>query len=282
MNEKLRYDLSKYLENLKRQYSIQSNSLKQLHEYADRRLKIISHKNGSDYYAVMTPGDNRYRYLGTGSNDEVQRIKEAHFLKLSTAELRAEIAAITALLKKDFCSTYEKVNLKLTKAYRDSSLFSDQSTTHKASAWKTEMEHYKSSFDPFKPNELIHKTHDGTLVRSKGEALIYNYLLSLNITFVYELPLRINTSPGRGLLLPDFTILSELDYQSVIYIEHQGMMSISSYRDKFQESVYKYWSNNIIPQRDVFFTFDLPNGGFDDGPIKDIIASHLRPHNSPS
>ena len=58
-------------------------------------------------------------------------------------------------------------------------------------------------------------------------------------------------------------------------------MDSNNYRNKFNESVYKYWSNNYIPECDVFFTFDLPNGGFDDSPIKSIVDRHIRPnHNS--
>ena len=138
------------------------------------------------------------------------------------------------------------------------------------------MENYKASFPPYRPQELIHPTHDGTMVRSKSEALIYNYLLDMGVTFIYELPLRITYNGKQSLLLPDFTILSEDDYKTVIFIEHQGMMSTPFYRDKFNESVYKYWLNNYIAERDVFFTFDSPNGTLDDRPIRDIIFRRVR------
>ena len=138
------------------------------------------------------------------------------------------------------------------------------------------MEQYKRTIDLFRPEELIHKTRDGSFVRSKGEALIYNYLLEAGITFVYELPLRIRYDGKRSLLLPDFTVLCETDNKSIIFIEHQGMMNDPRYRNKFIESVYKYWSNDYLPERDVFFTFDLPNGGFDDTAVKSIIRRFVR------
>ena len=114
------------------------------------------------------------------------------------------------------------------------------------------------------------------MVRSKSEALIYNYFLDLGITFIYELPLEIKYGYKGRLLLPDFTIHSEIDLRRIIYLEHQGMMSNTQYRSKFNETIYKYWLNNYIPERDVFFTFDLPNGGFDDTPVKSIINRHIR------
>ena len=102
------------------------------------------------------------------------------------------------------------------------------------------------------------------------------YLLELGVTFVYELPLRIKIGDKDGLLLPDFTILSERDYKTVLYLEHQGMMSVSKYRTKFNDTVYKYWLNNYLPERDVFFTFDSPNGGFDDTPVRSIVQMYIK------
>ena len=70
-------------------------------------------------------------------------------------------------------------------------------------------------------------------------------------------------------------ILTDIRTASVVYIEHQGMMSIPKYRNKFNETVFKYWSNDLMPERDVFFTFDSPDGGFDDTPIKDIVTNKV-------
>ena len=277
MNNKLRYELSSHLEDSKRQYEAQSIKLNQLEGLTEKRLKASFRSNKSIYYSVYDPESNKYRYLGTDSNEEVSQIKEAHLLKMSVSNLLKEISRTETYIKRSVEVDFEAINSRLSKTYRLSSYAGLMSLSDAASTWKKEMKEYKKTFAPFRPDELIHRTRDGQYVRSKGEALIYNYLLDLNVSFIYELPLVVKSGYKNGLLLPDFTILSELDYKSVIYIEHQGKMDSTNYRNKFIESVYKYWSNDYIPERDVFFTFDLPNGGFDDSPIKSIVERCVRP-----
>ena len=281
MNKKLRYDLSSHLEELRNQYEKQSKQFQQLEEFSTRHLKARYRSNGYSYFYVFNPNKSKYSYLGTINSEEVCKIKKAHFLKLSTSSLQKEIKLIETFLNKSGDVDFEAINNKLSKVYRIAAPINHISESDLASKWKDNMEEYKATFPPFRPEELIHRTQDGQYVRSKGEALIYNYLLYLGVVFVYELPLVIRKGFKDSLLLPDFTILSEIDCKSVIYIEHQGKMDSNNYRNKFNESVYKYWSNNYIPERDVFFTFDLPNGGFDDSPIKSIVDRHIRPnHNS--
>lgn len=276
MDSYMRYMLNSYLNEIKTRFHKEQHRLSQMPGYETRRLKITNSSNRHQYFSVFTPETGTYKYLGSEKNDEVIKIKEAHYLASSTKTLRCEIRAVEQFLKQSSCVTYEDINANLSKVYRDSLVTNSVSSSEKAATWKKEMEKYKASFPPFRPEELIHPTHDGSMVRSKSEALIYNYLLDMGVTFVYELPLRISYNSRRSLLLPDFTILSEMDFKSVIYIEHQGMMSVPAYRTKYNESVYKYWLNNYIPERDVFFTFDSPNGGFDDRPIRDIIFRRVR------
>lgn len=277
MNKKLRYELSSHLEDLKRQYETQRMKLAQLEGLSIKKLKASFRSNGAAYYSVYDPESSKYRYLGTDSNEEVSKIKEAHLLKMSVSNLLEEIMRTESFIRRSVEVDFEAINSRLSKTYKLSSYAGLASVSDAASKWKKEMEEYKKTFAPFRPDELIHRTRDGQYVRSKGEALIYNFLLDLDVTFIYELPLVIKNNYKNGLILPDFTILSELDFKSVIYIEHQGKMESNNYRNKFIESVYKYWSNDYIPERDVFFTFDLPNGGFDDSPIKSIVERCIRP-----
>ena len=111
------------------------------------------------------------------------------------------------------------------------------------------------------------------MVRSKSEALIYNFLLEAGYTFVYELPLK----GTHRTFFPDFTILSEIDYKTEIRIEHQGMYGKDDYRDRSEAREYDYWSNGFLPGRDVYFTFDDNKGGCDIGPIAEILKSRVRP-----
>ena len=277
MNNRCKYELTTYLNDIKVQYANQKNRLRQLEGYDSKRLKINKFNNGRQYYYVFDEENDKFRYLGRESNEDVRRIKEAHFLQLSVRELQHEISIIERVLRLSKSVDYNSINKALKTVYRDSGFSNVSEGSDAANEWKQSMENYKRTFPPFRPEELIHKTRDGTMVRSLGEALIYNYLLDIGVTFIYELPLRIRLGSKDSLLLPDFTLLSEIDYKTVIFIEHQGMMSDPIYRNRFNEKVYKYWLNNYLPERDVFFTFDSPNGGFDDTPIKNLVSRYIRP-----
>ena len=240
-------------------------------------MRITRIVNNKQYFSIFIPEKGSYRYLGSETNEEVLKIKEAHYLAASTKGLLSEISATEKYLRKSTDVAYEDINARLSKVYQNPITVPPSAQTEKAATWKKAMEEYKASFPPFRPEELIHPTHDKTMVRSKSEALIYNYLLEMGVTFIYEAPLKITVNNKKTLLLPDFTILSEIDYKTVIYIEHQGMMSLPQYRSKFNDAVYKYWLNNYLPEKDVFFTFDTPNGVLNDQPIKNIISRYVRP-----
>lgn len=276
MDNKARSMLSTYLRDIKTRCKSEQNMFRNLAGYESKRLRLTRTHNSKNYYSVFIPEQNTYKYLGSGRSSEVRKIKEAHFLERSIKDLTSEIHHVEQFLYKSKGVSYDDINARLPKVYRNACVPHVKSSSDMAIAWKEKMEEYKASFPPYRPEELIHRTHDNTLVRSKGEALIYNYLLELGVTFVYELPLRIKIGDKDGLLLPDFTILSERDYKTVLYLEHQGMMSVSKYRTKFNDTVYKYWLNNYLPERDVFFTFDSPNGGFDDTPVKNIVQMYIK------
>ena len=276
MHDKVRIELIKYLNEIRRQHKAQVTRLSDLNGYETERLQVNRHKSGGKYYRLYNSDTGKYQYLGKADHPEVHKIQEAHFLSRSVKELEHEIMMIDKVLKLSKDISFESIDNSLSLAYRGAVPKCD-GNSELARKWKLSMESYKKTFPPFRPEELISSTRDGTMVRSKSEALIYNYLLEIGATFVYELPLRIRIGNKDSLLLPDFSILSEIDYKSVIYIEHQGMMNTPKYRDRFNETVYKYWLNDYLPERDVFFTFDLRNGGFDDTPIRNIIHRYVRP-----
>lgn len=277
MNFNERNQLSSYLKEIKDRYHKETRRMSQLRNYSSMRLRVTRSKDGRDYYYLFMPEEKRYKYIGAGTNEDVVRIKETQYLQKSISELKREIRLIENVLRSSRDLSYDSINNMLNKAYKGAPIPYAQDTARQAKEWKEKAIRYKDSFPPFKPEELIVMTRDGTLVRSRGEALIYNYLLEIGATFVYELPLRIRMGNKDSLLLPDFTILSEYDYKTIKIIEHQGLMDDPKYRNGFNDKVYKYWSNNYLPERDVFFTFDLPNGGFDDTPVRSIVHRYIRP-----
>ena len=275
MNTVLHQDISSYRNELCARMKRETTRLEQLKGCRSKRLKVMR-KAGNDYYSVIDGSSGKSKYLGTADNEEVRNIKEAHYLDTSLKELRHEIGLLDEILCKSRDLSYDSINDRLHRAYKGATTQQAVSASEEAQIWKAKAEHTISLYPPFRPEERIHSTRDGTKVRSKSEALIYNELLDLGVTFAYELPLRIRAGNKESLLLPDFSIFSEISPGRIIYIEHQGMMSTPKYREKFNDSVFKYWSNGYLPEMDVFFTFDSVNGAFVYSPVKDIIYRHVR------
>ncbi len=104
---------------------------------------------------------------------------------------------------------------------------------------------------PYRPEGLIHRTSDGTPVRSKSEVIVYDVLASLGLSIKYELPLIAKSGNLKDFRLPDFTIF----YQGQTwYWEHLGMLDKASYKWDWQMKERWYqengYSNVLLTSRD--------------------------------
>ena len=110
-------------------------------------------------------------------------------------------------------------------------------------------------------------------MRSKSEVIIANIMLMAGIPFVYEVPMFID----RQMILPDFKILSLVDLKTVIIIEHQGMVFVDDYADKFMRSLKQYLKTEWIPNQNLFFTFDNARETLDVRQVTSILRKHIQP-----
>lgn len=94
----------------------------------------------------------------------------------------------------------------------------------------------------FYEERLIHKTLRGELVRSKSELVIADRLASHNIDYTYEKPLVINGETRY----PDFTIEDE-ESGFKYYWEHCGMLFDPDYKKRWENKLYWYRKNGILP-----------------------------------
>lgn len=255
----------------------QNARLKELEEYGGLNLKVDGISAGRAYYSVSktnaSRGTRKYKYLGKEPNDTVRRVKEVKHLEKALKILGKNIYVLEKVIAEVKPVDRDSVDQMLPAVYRKAVLAAPAQKDPRAVHWKKQAEAYKATFEPYHPEELIHPTDDGTMVRSKSEALIYNFLLRLGITFVYELPVKTRTRTR----FPDFTLLSEVDYKTVILIEHQGMMNEPEYRDRFRDRVYDYLKANYISGINIYYTFDSIDGSVNMMPILDIIKLKIRP-----
>ena len=265
-------DINYYLNQLKVIKGRQQERLASIRGYSDTVIKPLIRRGDHIYYGAQISCNGKVRYIGDDSKPEIRLIREARYLSKSIETIDKDIVLLEHFLERYESISFVSINGKLPKTYRSSELRVDV-RNKAARKWKQQAEAYKATFDPYRPEELIHRTADGSYTRSRGEALIYNYLLEAGYTFVYELPLKGETRT----FFPDFTILSEIDYKTEIRIEHQGMYSDNDYRRRSEAREYDYWINGYLPGRDVYFTYDDNKGAFDIIPIIDILKMRIRP-----
>lgn len=265
---------------------LQRDKLKELAGYEKLFLQASHRKSGNTYYSIRSKSQQastnkkgsksstacNYKYLGKSAESEVEKIKEAHRLKatIPVTKLCIKILKKMILLADQFIASSD---VKIAKIYQTDKPqpYMPKKQTHQQ--WLKESVRKSKNNPPPHPENLTQPTADGNFVRSKSEALIYNFLLSLGLTFFYERPLVTKS----GIKYPDFTILSEIDDCTIIIIEHQGMMEVESYRHNHADKIYDYLQINLIPGVNIFYTYDVNGKGPDLSYIREIIERHVRP-----
>lgn len=256
------------LSELRRRHAQVSKQYKTLEKYTNSTLTTSTpRKKAKAYFYLSKKGKKDRQYLGDEMNPTVRHIQEARYYKEYLQLLERDIELLEALDTGFVIPDCSAIFSRIPKTYKNPDLNLFLPVSNEASEWKTRMEEEKKRYDSYRPQDLIHMAADGTMMRSKSEVIIANYLLSLGITFVYEMPLvhhgkRIN---------PDFTILSPIDNRTVIIIEHQGAMDSDQYQTKFIRTILFYLQTKLVPNKDVFFTFNQLDGNLDLRQIDSIL-----------
>lgn len=273
MKERVFYELEAYLMELRDLKAVQSKRRNEIVSKKDIRLKRRRASNDRWYYYGHRAGDSKLKFMGSDGDNLINEIKEIRYLDKSLEIVCRNIDVVENALKKMSGTDYDSVNAMLPETYRDARIGLTEGGKATARKWKESAEAFKATRDVYRPEDLKVRTDDGSMVRSKSEGMIYNYLLSIGVNFVYELPMRIN----NRFVVPDFTILSEVNNKTEIIIEHQGMMDNEYYRNKFGEKVYMYLKAGFVQGQNIFYTFDNSDGGFDKRPIEMIVRNSVRP-----
>lgn len=259
MSKQLLYEARTVLRELKNQRAVISRRYSGLQEFDNLMLKK-SHAKGSSYvYFYVKKKGCKAKYLGPKTNSTVKSIKEAKYTAELLKVIEDDIALLEMLSEEYVIPDHSSISNRLPSVYSDSSLSFENSFDPAAADWKKRKEAEKVKHPVFNPDALTHEAIDGTMMRSLSEVLIANYLISMGITYVYELPL---IHHGKR-IYPDFTILSPIDNKTEIIIEHQGAMDSETYQAKFIRTILFYLRTKLVPNKDVFFTFNHLDGNVD-------------------
>ena len=272
MEKKVINAVNQYLKQAEQLRAIQKKRADELHKYKSVYMKKSGNGHNT-YYYVREKDNSTGKYIGREETEAVRRIKEARFIQELNTRLDYNIGLFEHFADEIKITDFEIVNQNIPKVYQSAKMISLKSTDEKAQIWKNNAELTKLRSDTYLPEELNIRTNDGNMVRSKSEAMIYNYLLSMGVTFAYELPIKV----GGRYCSPDFILLSEIDYKTEIIIEHQGMLSNQHYRNRFNEKLYNYYCNGFVQGINIFYTFDDIDGGLDLTPVENIVRTVIRP-----
>ena len=283
MENKIIKIIAKYVHYLESVYKSQLERFDDIEEYASVVMRAKTYSSNKKYYYQIARKQDKeknkvrqtWKYLGTESSEEVGLIKEAHYYSASISHIETNLDICQKLLDAFRFTDYDSINESMSNVYQDAVLNGPVIIRNPdVIRWKQEKEAYKEQCGPWYPEDLIVTTADGSLVRSKVEGLIYNHYLHQEITYVYELPIKL---AGGIIRHPDFTLLSEVDWRSIILHDHEGRYGYEEDRERYNNDMYLYWQSGYIPGVNIFFTFDDPRGGFDITTIQNIIDTKIRP-----
>ncbi len=120
------------------------------------------------------------------------------------------------------------------------------------------------------PENLIHKTICGYMVRSKSEAIIANCLFLNKIPHRYECALHLDDL----LFYPDFTILHPKTHK-LFYWEHFGMMDRPSYCEHTFHKLKIYSQYHIIPSIHLITTYETQAHPIDSGQVQRLVNEYF-------
>ncbi len=191
--------------------------------------------------------------------------------------------AYLSLLQKDLSQELKAVNFYFRhhSSYRSEQLLTDSSDLSDllSSAYKPLSKELSDWSDapydsnPNYPEQLIHKTFTGQMVRSKSEALISLLLSSHKIPFRYEAALTL----GKSTIFPDFTIRHPKTGQ-FFYWEHFGLMDQPEYCKNACHKLQLYSAYGIIPSVGLITTYETKNSPLEISMIENLVDYYFVKH----
>lgn len=227
-----------------------------LNSEIEKCLKVIKNSPEGKFYIAK---DRQYTKWYISMSDGTRKYVTKSDIKTAAQMSRKRIyqEKLDELLQEKYAV---ELFLNHCKNPADSFVFSDKSSPyfslvpHLLSPCESRgLEWQNASFEsnPYYPEEKIHSSPTGRLLRSKSEVFIDMELASLQIPNRYECRLTLN---GED-IFPDFTILKVKTGEKK-YWEHFGLMDDPRYSKKAFLKLDEYIKEGIIPGDNLICTFE--------------------------
>ena len=211
-------------------------------------LRIAKNGNSVQFFLVEEKGDTKGKYLKKNDMEYIKGLAKRNYYEKLLREIGKEIEAITSYLSRLPSVSPEEVYNSLSE-YRQE-LVSPLLLSDSDYAKRWEAVPYEKN--PYKPEECIHPTDKGDMVRSKSEARIADMYFALGIPYRYEAPLKLKNGKVK---YPDFTIL-KLPERTLYYHEHLGVMEDETYRCANILKINEYSESQICTGKNLILTFE--------------------------
>ncbi len=249
-----------YYQNLDKK--IQSLKL-QLNPFPQGKLVCCHHKGYSKWYH----SDGHHKsYIPKSNHTLTEKLAEKKYLSLLLEDLENEKRALGYYIK------HHSPSGKSERLLTEPSEYQKLLTPYFAPLSQQLSDWMNCSYEhnPSHPENLIHKTISGTMVRSKSELLIDMCLRTHHIPFRYECALCLE----EATLYPDFTLLHPSTHE-LFYWEHFGMMDNPTYINNVISKIRIYTSNGIIPGIHLITTYETKDFPLSTDFIEKVIECYF-------
>ena len=228
--------------------------------------KLICSQNGNRYKWYQSDGHTK-TYIPKTEKHLAEQLAAKKYLSLQLQDLENEVKAMDFYLK-HHKSNVGKAEQLLTDSPEYQRLLAPYFTplSQELSEWMTSPYERNLKY----PEQLIHKSSSGNLVRSKSEAIIDMILLVNKIPFRYECALHL----GETTIFPDFTIRHPIT-GDIFYWEHFGLMDNPSYFNNAFSKLQLYANYGIIPSIQLITTYETRDRPLYVDDVKKIVTDYF-------
>lgn len=228
--------------------------------------KLRCERNGR-YVKWFNKHNGTEEYIPKKCRNLAEQLAIRKYKEMLIKELQVELDAINAFLRiKNKGSVQASKLLDEDSCYKP--LLASYFNSHDKTVQKWLEEPYAKN--TAYPENLIHKTVAGIMVRSKSEALIVSALYQNHVPFRYECPLYLDAHT----VYPDFTILHPRT-KKIFYWEHFGKMDNQEYISLTNKKIKSYFENGINPANNLIMTFESSVNPLDYEVVDEIIRLYL-------
>lgn len=236
---------------------------KQIDSLPDGKLICVQNGKYGKWFNSQKKG---YSYIPTKDKEFAGQLAIKSYLACRIEDLKDEQNAIKSYLK-HYDSQHLRTHELLSKpVYQNLLSKYFQPLSQELDEWcKMPYEHNTQN-----PENLIHESISGNILRSKSEAMIDMLLYQLKIPYRYECQLNLNGT----ILYPDFTIRHPYNGK-LYYWEHFGMMDSPFYVQNYLKKMRTYLENGIIPDIDLITSFETKDRPLTSQKVQKLINNYF-------